>query len=254
MMNYISEFFNLSFMGLLQYFLLTGLYYGICYFLFKRALYNAKIQQKEMKRQDIIREILHSTGSSCIMVLIIFLVVKSPLRGYTKIYENISDYSLYWLAGSVIIGLCIHDTYFYWMHRLLHHKKIFRYVHLIHHKSTNPSPFAAYSFHLLEAAAEGLIVPILLFLIPLHHISIVIFILSSLFINGYGHLGYEIAPKWLRNSFLFKIFNTSVHHNLHHHKFKGNYGLYFRFWDQVMKTEHPDYVKTYDNIQKKRFG
>lgn len=154
-MSYISDFFHLSCMGLLQYFLLTGLYYWICYFLFKKALHNAKIQQKEIRRQDVIREILHSTGSSCIMVLIIFLVVKSPLHGYTKIYENISDYSIYWLVGSFIIGLCIHDTYFYWMHRLLHHKKIFRYVHLIHHKSTNPSPFAAYLFICLKLLQKG---------------------------------------------------------------------------------------------------
>ena len=72
-------------------------------------------------------------------------------------------------------------------------------------------------------------------------------------VNVYGHLGYEIAPKWFRNSFLFEIINTSTHHNLHHHKFKGNYGLYFRIWDRIMKTEHPDYVKEYDKIQQRRF-
>lgn len=48
--------------------------------------------------------------------------------------------------------------------------------------------------------------------------------------------------------------NTSTHHNIHHSKFNGNYGLYFRFWDKMMGTEHPDYVKKYDEIQKRRFG
>jgi lathosterol oxidase len=253
-MSYLSDFFNLSFMNFLQYFILAGLYYVLCYFLFRRVLYNAKIQQQEIKRSDIIREIFHSSSSSFIMALLVFLVINTSLRKYTVIYKDIGDYSLYWLVGSIFIGLCIHDTYFYWMHRLLHHKKIFRYIHLVHHKSTNPSPFAAYSFHMFEAVAEGLIVPILCFIIPLHQVSIFIFIISSLLINLYGHLGYEIAPKWLRKSFLFEIVNTSVHHNLHHRKFKGNYGLYFRFWDQIMKTEHPDYIKTYDDIQKKRFG
>jgi len=41
---------------------------------------------------------------------------------------------------------------------------------------------------------------------------------------------------------------------MHHSKFKGNYGLYFRIWDRLMKTEHPDYVKDYDRIQERRFG
>lgn len=80
------------------------------------------------------------------------------------------------------------------------------------------------------------------------------FILGGFLINVYGHLGYEIAPKWFRYSVLFQILNTSTHHNLHHSKFKGNYGLYSRFWDRVMKTENPDYVKYYDQIQEKRFG
>jgi sterol desaturase/sphingolipid hydroxylase (fatty acid hydroxylase superfamily) len=40
---------------------------------------------------------------------------------------------------------------------------------------------------------------------------------------------------------------------MHHSKFIGNYGLYFRFWDRLMKTERPDYIKEYDKIQKIRF-
>lgn len=253
-MEQIRIFFDLSIKSLLQYFFLTGFYYCICYFLFRKSLKNAKIQQKEVKESDIRREIFHSVASSFTMTFLIMLITHSSLQNYTKIYKSIDDYSLCWLFGSIIIGLLIHDTYFYWMHRLLHYEKIFKYIHLVHHKSVNPSPFAAYSFHIIEAIAEGLIVPLLLFIIPLHPISAYTFIISSLIINVYGHLGYEIAPKWLRKSFLFEILNTSVHHNLHHHKFKGNYGLYFRFWDRMMGTENKNYVQIYDSIQEKRFG
>lgn len=78
--------------------------------------------------------------------------------------------------------------------------------------------------------------------------------MSSLFINVYGHLGFEIAPKWFRNSVFFEFVNTSVHHNIHHEKFVGNYGLYFRVWDRIMGTEHRDYVKEFDVVQERRFG
>ncbi|NBW42885.1 MAG: hypothetical protein EBR29_03555, partial [Sphingobacteriia bacterium] len=30
--------------------------------------------------------------------------------------------------------------------------------------------------------------------------------------------------------------NTSRHHNLHHARFQGNYGLYFLIWDRWMGT------------------
>jgi len=101
---------------------------------------------------------------------------------------------------------------------------------------------------------EAMVAPLILFLIPIHPISLIAFGFVSFGFNVYGHLGFEIAPKWFRNSFLFGLMVTSTHHNIHHSKFKGNYGLYFRFWDKLMGTEHPDYVKEYDNIQKRRFG
>jgi len=88
----------------------------------------------------------------------------------------------------------------------------------------------------------------------MHPVTILLFTITGFIINVYGHLGYEVAPKWFRYSWLFEILNTSVHHNLHHSKFKGNYGLYFRIWDRLMGTEHPDYVKEYDKLQKQRFG
>jgi sterol desaturase/sphingolipid hydroxylase (fatty acid hydroxylase superfamily) len=153
-----------------------------------------------------------------------------------------------------VLSLIVQDTYFYWMHRLLHHKRLFRLTHLLHHRSTNPSPWAAYSFHFIESWLEGAILVVIVCVMPLHPLVFVLFTIIGLIINVYGHLGYEIAPRFLRKSFLFEIISTSVYHNMHHHKFNGNYGLYFRIWDRLLKTEHPDYVKEYDRIQKERFG
>jgi sterol desaturase/sphingolipid hydroxylase (fatty acid hydroxylase superfamily) len=183
-----------------------------------------------------------------------FIVLFTPVTNQTVVYKNLHQYPLWWLPVSVALSLVIHDTYFYWMHRLLHHKKIFKLAHLVHHKSTNPSPWASYSFHFFESIVEGGVIILLAFVLPMHPIAIGLFILIGFIINVYGHLGYEIMPRGLRHSFLFEIINTSVHHNLHHSKFKGNYGLYFRVWDRLLKTEHPDYVKEYDKIQQQRFG
>ncbi|MEL6805609.1 MAG: hypothetical protein AAFO91_17710 [Bacteroidota bacterium] len=50
----------------------------------------------------------------------------------------------------------------------MHHPLLFKWVHLIHHRSTNPSPWASYSFHILEAILEVMIAPIILVLVPMH--------------------------------------------------------------------------------------
>lgn len=237
-----------------RYFLLAGIPFLIVYKFFPRLFSPSKIQNRLAKRKDFIREILYSLQTTLILAAIGLLIFKTPLSGFTQVYHQISDFPWWWIPVSVVLALIVHDTYFYWMHRTVHHPKLFRHVHLVHHKSVNPSPWAAYSFHFFEGVLEAMVAPLILFLIPMHPLSLFLFTLLAFTFNVYGHLGYEVAPKWFRNSFLFSIFNTSTHHNIHHGKFKGNYGLYFRIWDRAMGTEHPDYVKEYDKIQARRFG
>jgi len=237
-----------------KYFLVAGIPFLIFYLLFPRTFKVNKIQSRKAKAKDFYREITHSLQATLVFVGVIMLILKTPLSEYTQFYANASDYPLWWIPTSVFIALVIHDTYFYWMHKTVHHPKLFRRIHFVHHKSTNPSPWASFSFHFFESLLEALVAPLILFLIPVHPIALIAFGFVSFGFNVYGHLGFEIAPRWFRHSLLFEIMNTSTHHNIHHARFKGNYGLYFRVWDRLMGTEHPEYVVEYDKIQERRFG
>lgn len=250
------EIQQITFMSLVnfgRYFLIAGLAFLVFYKLFPDYFGLNKIQSKWAKRQDFIREIKHSIQTIAVLIAVGWLVLHSPLKQYTQFYTELDSYPIWWIPLSVVLALVLHDSYFYWMHRTVHHPAIYNKVHRVHHQSINPSPWAAYSFHFLEAVLEALIAPIILLVLPMHPISLMLFTIVAFMINVYGHLGFEIAPKWFRNSIFFELLNTSVHHNLHHEKFKGNYGLYFRIWDRMMGTEHPDYVKRYDALQQKRF-
>jgi sterol desaturase/sphingolipid hydroxylase (fatty acid hydroxylase superfamily) len=123
----------------------------------------------------------------------------------------------------------------------MHNKKLFPHFHLVHHKSTNPSPWAAYAFHPLEALVEVGIVVIFLFTIPIHKTHLMIFFLMMIVYNVYGHLGYELYPKGFHKTRIGRWINTSVNHNQHHQYFTGNYGLYFLFWDRMLGTIRSDY-------------
>lgn len=237
-----------------RYFIIAGIFFLVFYLLFPKSLLRNKIQSRPAGKADFLREILHSSISSIMLAITSIIALSDSLRPHTFIYTDLHDYPLWWIPVSLLLTLVVHDTYFYWMHRILHHKKLFKATHLVHHQSTNPSPWTSYSFHFLEAIAEGAVVIVLVFSMPLYPLTIGLFAFSSFVINVYGHLGYEIMPKGFRKTFLFEIINTSTFHNLHHQKFKGNYGLYLRIWDRLMKTEHPDYVKHYDSLQEKRFG
>ncbi|MCB0509839.1 MAG: sterol desaturase family protein [Bacteroidetes bacterium] len=237
----------------LRYFLIAGLAFSTFYVLFSKKMELRKIQKGNASHKDFWREIWYSMQTNLVFVLTALLILFGPIKEHTKIYENMNDYPLWYLPLSLVLALIIHDSYFYWMHRTLHKSWLYKNFHRVHHLSTNPSPWASFSFHLGEAFLESLIVLLVVFLIPIHPWMLFGFTFASLIINVYGHLGYEIAPSWYRRSFLFEIFNSSVHHNMHHQYFEGNYGLYFRIWDRLMGTENPNYLQEYNKIQKQRF-
>jgi sterol desaturase/sphingolipid hydroxylase (fatty acid hydroxylase superfamily) len=134
----------------------------------------------------------------------------------------------------------------------MHWRRIFPYVHQIHHKSHNPTPLAAFSFHPLEAIVEVGVLPILLFTIPIHPAAVALFGLYMIMMNVFGHLGYELYPeRFMKNRLLSKLFNTSTHHNMHHHYGKGNYGLYFNIWDRMMNTNHSQYEEEFLKVTRK---
>ena len=139
--------------------------------------------------------------------------------------------------ASFFILLLAHDTYFYWTHRLMHHPKLFRMFHSVHHVSRTPSPFASQSFNVSEALVNAVFFLAITFVIPFHPLVLLIFAFFSFAYNVMGHLGYEIFPKFLQKSPLV----TATHHALHHKKGCYNFGFYFRFWDLIMKTEDPAY-------------
>jgi lathosterol oxidase len=236
----------------LRYFLLAGIFFLIWYVLLRRRLAYKKIQLNFPNLKDYQREILFSITSIFIFSLVPTTLLLTPLVKYTQYYRNIHDHSLlyFWLAFPLM--LVIHDAYFYFTHRFMHHPKLFKAFHLLHHKSTNPSPWAAFAFHPLEAVVEAGIFAILLFIMPMHRWHMFGFFLFQMVYNIYGHLGWELYPKGFQKTWIGKWINTSVSHNQHHKFFKGNYSLYFLWWDRLLGTMRNDYDEAFNEVKNRQ--
>lgn len=208
-----------------------------------------KIQARNPRTKDYLREMGYSICTISIFAMVPVVLIKNPLVVmHTSYYTRISDYGWWYFFLAFPLLFFIHDTYFYWTHRLMHHKILFRWFHLVHHHSTNPSPWAAYAFHPLEAIVEAGVFAVFLFTLPVHPLHIYLFFFFMIVYNVYGHSGYEFYPAGFTRHWLGKWINTSVSHNQHHHYFKGNYGLYFTFWDRIMGTMRTDYDRDFDAI------
>ena len=158
-------------------------------------------------------------------------------RGWTRIYTDAGDYPLWWLPVSLIVYLLLHDSWFYWTHRWMHQPRWFRIAHAVHHDSRPPTAWAAMSFHPVEAVTGAVIIPALVLIIPIH-VAVLGLVLTIMTVMGIGnHIGWEMFPRWIVHGPAGKWLITATHHEKHHAAYRGNYGLYFRFWDKLCGTD-----------------
>lgn len=244
-----------------QYWISELNYVGVRYFLFSLAAFlffygligfllpHKKIQKRRLKARQVFREIAWS-------VVTIFIFASIIGIGTWAIYEGpVGHLWDYWQAPTwaqwllVLPGmLLVHDTYFYWVHRAMHTRLLYRTVHAVHHQSTDPTSWSAFAFHPLEAVLEGLIVPILFWMFPADPQIALGYTITIFVFNVVGHSGYEIYPHRFLRWPLIQWILTSTHHNMHHPTFNYNFGLYFNIWDRLLGTVHPAYVDHFEEV------
>ena len=159
------------------------------------------------------------------------------VRGWTRIYAGWADFPLWYLPLSVILYLFVHDSWFYWTHRLMHRPRWFRIAHAVHHASRPPTAWAAMSFHPIEALTGAIVIPALVFLIPIHVAMLGVVLAIMTLMGVTNHMGWEMFPRILVHSKLGNWLITASHHQRHHERYSCNYGLYFRFWDHLCGTD-----------------
>jgi len=217
---------------------------------FAGPLRSRRIQPGRATAADRRREITFSLSTVVLFSLVGFAVYAGSQYGIFRIYGEPPN------AGRIVLEfitiVLLHDTYFYWAHRAMHQRWLFRRVHRLHHKSRTPTPWAAYAFAPPEAILESGILPLAALLIPLHEVTVFLFVTHMIVRNVIGHAGVELFPGWWLRTPVLRAITTTTHHDLHHSHGGYNFGLYFTWWDRWMKTEHPEYENRFMAVAQSR--
>jgi ring-1,2-phenylacetyl-CoA epoxidase subunit PaaE len=225
--------------------------YFIFWIVFEKKLSGRKIQLSKRAGWAQIKEEISATLLSFIGSTTFMLVILSfKDSGLTKFYVDGGKFGWY-ESLTVISMLLISDTWFYWCHRAMHHPSVYKYVHALHHKSLDVNPYTSSSFHVVEAILLTVwILPLVMFM-PISMTALGIVQVLGTFNNLKSHLGFELFPKFFSKP-PFNILVTATNHSLHHTQYKGNYGLFFRFWDMACDTELNTTNSTFEDIHARK--
>ena len=229
-----------------RYLFIAGLFYLVFYTWFPKHWQNRKINERSYKKGQFKAEVKWSMLTAFIFAISGAVTVVLWQKGFTKVYMDWNDYPLWWIPLSLVIAMFLHETYYYWLHRWMHHPRIFRIVHKVHHDSNITSPWTAFSFHPLEGILQAIFLPLLLLIFPMHLYVLILQLTIMTFSSVINHLDIEIYPARFHKNYIGKWLIGATHHSLHHKQFKYNFGLYFTFWDKWKKTESPVYEKLFE--------
>ncbi len=217
------------------------------FYRWRKARYEGrKIGKRAYGAAQFRREILWSTISTGIFAVAGAGTLLLWQRGYTQVYTAAGAYPWWWMPLSLAAAMALHETAYYWLHRWMHNPRVYRVVHRVHHESSIPSAFTAFSFHPLEAFMQALILPAILAIVPMHPAVVVVYLSIMTLSAVVNHLDIELYPARFHRHPVGKWIIGATHHSMHHKQHRYHFGLFFTAWDRLAGTEHPGFEERFE--------
>ncbi|MXW22732.1 MAG: sterol desaturase family protein [Candidatus Dadabacteria bacterium] len=130
-----------------------------------------------------------------------------------------------------ILVLLLYDFGYYWLHRLLHVRKVMQKVHWVHHMNLHPTAVDSLYLHPVEMIAGLAFLLISIVIVgPLGIGAFLAVVLLHTIINILHHTNLQLPYRlaWLAN-------HWASSHDAHHSQ-GGNYGVITPVWDWIFGT------------------
>ena len=247
------SFYYFSFLALilLRYFLVAGSTHLLFYSLLTESAAHPKTPLDSSRKSLIYQDIKLSCLASVVFALGAAFIIWAYDRGETLLYSDFRYQDLWYLGVSYGGVLILQDAYFYFVHRILHHPALFMWLHQGHHKSRQPTAWTSFAFDLPEAVIQSFFLIAIVFIIPIHFITLIAISITMTFWAVLNHLGLELFPPAFPHHWLGRWFIGPAHHSIHHRKYTVHYGLYFTFWDRLLGTDDPQYEHGFGAVLKR---
>ena len=119
------------------------------------------------------REIEMSLKAIPQMAVLTAPFIVAECRGYSKLYgpgtaDGYMDYGHAYNLLSVVLFIAFTDMAIYWIHRWLHSKFFYKWLHKDHHIWKSPTPMASHAFHPIDGWVQSVPYHIFVFVVPMY--------------------------------------------------------------------------------------
>ncbi len=160
-----------------------------------------------------------------------------------------TDPLTYWSGVGLMLLLApfIHAVHFYFVHRLLHWRPLYRRVHSVHHLNVEVGPWSGLAMHPVEQLLYFSTV-VVQWALALHPLNALFQIFIAAFSPALGHSGFEKLMLGRR----LGVDSGNHFHDLHHRYFDCNYGGSLVPLDRVFGSFHDGSPAAHETMRARR--
>jgi len=177
--------------------------------------------------------------------VVTYWLYANDFLGFIPISENSTAFWV-WFAALLLLMPVIHAIHFYLIHRFLHTRLMYKWVHRVHHYNIEVGPWSGLSMHPVETFVYFSTVCVQ-WVLALHPFNALAQIQFAIFNAAMSHTGFE---KILLTKDV-GIESNSYFHYLHHKYFECNYGGSLAPFDQLFGTFHDGSPEAQEKMQKR---
>ena len=196
-------------------------------------------------RDNMFRTLCYAVPIFTVYEVLTYWLFANGFLGFFSFTDNSAGFWI-WFVVLLLFVPVIHSTHFYFSHRLLHCRALYKSVHRIHHANIEVGPFSGLAMHPLELAIYFSTVCVQ-WLLALHPLNALYQLQFAVFNAAMSHTGYE--------KILLKddvgIESSSYFHYLHHKYFECNYGGTIAPMDQLFGTFHNGSIEAQERMRQR---
>eukprot|EP00055_Hartaetosiga_balthica_P015450 m.91262 g.91262 ORF g.91262 m.91262 type:complete len:278 (+) comp8867_c0_seq1:110-943(+) len=148
----------------------------------------------------------------------------------------LTSFSFGTIAYHCVVAMLIEDFLFYWLHRILHHRSIYKYIHKMHHQFASSVGVSVLWAHPIEITLAFVVPSVAGPILLGTPFSILLFWMTlRVWETVDAHSGYTF--KWSPWELFQSWQGGAERHDFHHSRNVGSFGSFTKLWDWVHGTD-----------------